>query len=506
MTVIVLIGGGADSSDLAGGVILALVASVGAALALEPRWSSLAAAAATAGTVVLLATTQDAGGALDSWLGGAVALFCSLAFLVLLAWVGAVGTRSALVERGRGTWWVRMLTVLLAFAVLWPDTGPRVSSSPITMHAFVADFAAASPALIWLGLILATVGLLWRVASNPLPGPILRSLAILVALALMLRSNVVVGIPWSFVVGAVLVWRVLYVSGHETSTRTLWPSAGEGSVEMISTLVRTSASSQFARNMRASARRRATSSGVSFEEAAAFRQAYEEPARPMPVPPNEQERAESMGWGAVADPRDRALRSMGAALLIGIPLSIPYLAEVGTQLSVADLTSVTTWGEIVTAFIFVLRFPLYGLVFGYFFPLVRGTTGLGKSLHLLIVLVVSEGIALLVPFGSTSAFIQAFSLRALGLAALCLVLGIGADAWALRRAGAGVADLADLYQVRRATLSISTVTVALLTTAATTMATVTVTSATERLFEQVESPPAATAGQGSGETREDTGP
>lgn len=488
------------------GVVVALLGGLGLALALEPSRHGIPAGIAAALVTVLLAVSQDAPAAVDSWLGGVVALFCSMAFLVLLAWVAAIGSGSELMDRARGLWWVRLLTVVVALALLWPDEEPRLASSPFQLQTFVTDFAAASPALIGLALILAAVGLLWAAAAHPLPGPALRVLAILVALALLLRSNVVVGLPWSFLVGSVLVVTVLYVTADQTESRPLWQPDGGQSTARIQEVVAASARAQFHRSLRAAARRRATSGDTSYEEAEAYRRAYEAPTDTLPAPPGETERQEGLGWGAVADPRIRALRSMGVAFVVGIPLSIPYLATAAIQLSGDNLTSVTTWGQIFGAVVFVLRFPLYGLVFGYFYPLIRGATGLGKSMHLLVVLVVSEGITLLIPFDSTSSFLEAFSLRALGLALLCLVLGIGADAWALRQAGSGFADLADLYQVRRATLSISTVLVAALTTAATTLATIGVTSATERLFEKTESPPPAEQVVEGGDSRVENSP
>lgn len=490
--VVLLLVAGRGLGEVGPGITLAVAGGVLAAVALEPRVASVPAGLAAASTLVALSLTQRSTAALDSWLSGSIALFLSMAFLVMLVWVAAIGTSSAMMDKARQTHWIRLLTVVAALALLWPDEPAPLASAPIRLQSYVTDFAAATPALVWFGLILVVVGLLWGVAERPPPGPEIRALAILVSLALLLRSNVVVGLPWSFIVGALLIVGVLYVRPEQVVQHRLWPPGDGREVARIQHLVQASANAQFARSLRAAARSRATSPDASLEEAEAYRQAYRDRVEPTP-PPSDDERDRALGWGAVPDPRKRAQRSMVAALLVGIPLSVPYLTAVAAQLSSDNLTSVTTWGEIVTAFIFVLRFPLYGFVFGYFFPLIRGSTGLGKSLHLLAVLVVSEGITLLVPFGSTDAFLEAFSLRALGLVLLCLVLGIGADAWALRRAGAGLADLPDLYQVRRATLSISTVAVAALTTAATTLATLGVTSAAERLFEKTETRPVEAA-------------
>jgi hypothetical protein len=98
-----------------------------------------------------------------------------------------------------------------------------------------------------------------------------------------------------------------------------------------------------------------------------------------------------------------------------------------------------------------LRFPLYGLAFGFLFPLLRGRTGIDKAWRLLVVLVVTEAFIIL-PFTWSTETQTVIILRMIQLLVVVLVLGFAFDWRSLRTAGFGFDRLGDVYNVNRITV------------------------------------------------------
>jgi hypothetical protein len=160
------------------------------------------------------------------------------------------------------------------------------------------------------------------------------------------------------------------------------------------------------------------------------------------------QRRTALNWSGRDDPWVRGVFGAALGLAVGVPLSVPIVASAA---GLGALHAPAAWGQILVA-LPNFGFPLYGFVFGYFLPLIRGNSGIAKAATLLAVLVLTEATGLLVSDNPLSDIGGALALRGVQLTMLCAVLGVASDWLALSAVHQGIDRLADLYSVNRLTL------------------------------------------------------
>jgi hypothetical protein len=175
---------------------------------------------------------------------------------------------------------------------------------------------------------------------------------------------------------------------------------------------------------------------------------------------------EQRGFGMLASscPWSRARWGVLAGTGIGAPWVILGLA--GTSLR----TGQQPYPELALATAvapLVIRWAAYGLLFGYFFPLLRGRTGLGKALWLAVA-AASPGIcATLAAGNATARQWDKAALLVVQIFAFAMTLGILADRAVLREYGLPAARLVDLHNLWTVSAWASSVAVAVATGTAT---------------------------------------
>jgi hypothetical protein len=479
-------------SDVAGrglwlGLALTVVGCLLLSVALRPSRGAVAAGLSGSALLGAIAFTDATSGALAAWVAGVLAMLCAGAFVVTLAWTAVAGSGSHWADRLRARRLVRVGAVLAALLVVTPTQRWYAALAPLAPYD-VVSVAFSTSTLVRFALVVTAAGLLWALSRRPnVPPGLVRLLAIGAMLALLLRADVLYrGIPLSFLVGALLTVTVLVVPAAAAASWPLTPPPGRGGAAQISSLLTASARSRFDRDLRASLRRKVASADLDPKNASAIQQAVTTAFGPRPAAPPAALRRDALGWAGTPDPWLRGLIAALAAAVMGAFLAAPTLGA-----TVSDLTSLRgpePWSILLTALL-TFRYPIYGFLFGYFLPVLRGSTGLGKAGRLFVVLVVSEACVLLLPFAGAEQFLQAVTLRALQLAMLGGVLGVGADLLALRTVGAGPGDLLDLYHTNRLVLWSSGIAVAAATAAATALVGSAATLLVDRILPDEAPPP-----------------
>jgi hypothetical protein len=95
----------------------------------------------------------------------------------------------------------------------------------------------------------------------------------------------------------------------------------------------------------------------------------------------------------------------------------------------------------------ILRWAGYGLLYGYFFPLLRGTTGLGKAVWLFVIAAAAEVCATLTSAHATVKQWDKTGLLVIQLFAFAMTLGILADRAVLHKHNFPTARLVDLHNL-----------------------------------------------------------
>lgn len=175
-------------------------------------------------------------------------------------------------------------------------------------------------------------------------------------------------------------------------------------------------------------------------------------------------RAEALSWAGQPNHWTRALWGALVAGALGGLLTLGSLAEGVSRTT--NLVGWQNWDSLANLLV-SFRFPLYGLMFGFLFPFIPGTTGLSKGVRYLAVLAVSEATVLLVPYDPAFDTTAAVTLRLVQVGAVCLALGVGGDLLTLRRIGVGMSGLRDIYHTSALVVWSSGVIVAVATAAAT---------------------------------------
>ena len=108
----------------------------------------------------------------------------------------------------------------------------------------------------------------------------------------------------------------------------------------------------------------------------------------------------------------------------------------------------------------VIRWAAYGLLFGYFFPLLRGRTGLEKAIWFAVVAAAPTVCATLATGGSTARQWDKAILLAIQVVAYALTMGILADRAVLREHGIPGTRLVDVHNLWVVSAWVSSITVA----------------------------------------------
>lgn len=116
----------------------------------------------------------------------------------------------------------------------------------------------------------------------------------------------------------------------------------------------------------------------------------------------------------------------------------------------------------------LLQWPAYGLFFGYFFPLLRGRTGIGKA-TIMMSLAFAVTAAGTIAAGARGSGWPAIALAAVQMLVFAVVLGLRADGDVLERHGRRRAELADLHNLGPATAVGSAIAIAVVTAVLTTV-------------------------------------
>jgi hypothetical protein len=156
-----------------------------------------------------------------------------------------------------------------------------------------------------------------------------------------------------------------------------------------------------------------------------------------------------MTYAAVAGAPWVVLGLAGASVSLSAPEGYPELAFVS---AVAPL---------------VLRWVGYGLLFGYFFPLLRGKTGLGKSMSFFVAALAPSVLGALASPHSSGRSWHSAALLGVQLLIFALTMGLLADLAVLRRHGFTADRLVDLHSLWTVSAWASSVVVAVGTGVAT---------------------------------------
>ena len=455
---------------------------------------------AAAGVLTAAAITDhERASVVDNYVQFITAYVSAASFLLVLAWVILRGA-STRAEQWQTHLGPRVAGIVVAGLILLPTSFNSGNSRPLPVLGAVS-LALAAVILIQLGLVIVTLRLLWSIAqfppsivqSPPTAWTSLCWLATAVAVLFLLRADAIYLLPWSMATGLLLVVTVL-IERHPDERRQhegLCPCLGTADEERSQSIretVNAVTRAEAGGRAEAALRRSLGSSPVKPGQQELIMRQWRKQLEEIPPRPGDQDLHRAFGYGGIPEATDRAVFATTAALAVGVPLSIPFLAQ--TLSGLTDLRGLETWIAVMASFLLLVRFPLYGFFFGYFMPLLRGNTGAAKASRLFVVLVASEGVALLLPFASVSEFAQTFALRALQLMMVCLVLGVATDYRSVRQAGKGYRALLDAYGVRSLTFQLSTATVGVLTAAATAAATTGLQTAAQDYVQRIVDKPA----------------
>ncbi len=177
----------------------------------------------------------------------------------------------------------------------------------------------------------------------------------------------------------------------------------------------------------------------------------------------------ALGSGGGFSPRANLLAGAAAAAALALPIMV-YEASVIFFSPVADLSGQSTL-ELLEDGRSVLRWVVYGALFGLFYPAVRGDRPIAKASALLVALLVPELLAIvLTPAASAQQIAFAAAIRAGQVTVLCIGLGLFWE-WRLSRsAGLRWGQLRDFHKAGALVTPITTLVVAAATTVVTALA------------------------------------
>jgi hypothetical protein len=480
-------GGGVDEAawvreDLAVGIATGALACAVFCWGVARRWAEALVPALAGLSVLVVVSVLAATWSQPAQVAVSVASALATAAMLLVLARIALGDLIRISSRSRGSRRVaRALAVVALLLIVLPALPVLQQGRADAYLAGNATFALRS--LVPLALIISAVIVLrsrsvTSAGTQPLPWAVV----LLLSASLVLRPEVLyAGIPWSFGVGLLLVVLVLFPRSGSWGSDWL-PTQQQSSPAVIGATLRRSTRAATYHHLQEALRKKVATAEVDAKDADATRKVVAQAFGELPRRPGPSSMRDAFNWAGEANPWRRAVTATVAATVVGLVLQIGTLADTIAQIS--GPFGSRPWGTVAAAAL-AFRFPLYGFVFGYFFPLIPGATGLVKSLRLFVVLAGSESVLLLVPFTDTGT-VEAVTIRILQMAVICLVLGVGADYLALRQGGSGAEGLRDIYHTSRFVLWGSGVAVAAATALATALAGSAMTLLVERI---VPTPP-----------------
>jgi hypothetical protein len=175
----------------------------------------------------------------------------------------------------------------------------------------------------------------------------------------------------------------------------------------------------------------------------------------------------ALGTLAGSDPWHSGLAGLSLGTIIGLPLMVATVAR-----SAESTWSAFQAGSVLALALIVLhvaRWSAYGLVYGYFYPMLRGRTAFAKSAWFAAVLLVPE---LTVPWvtHTPSSVVRNLGIDTVQLFAFAAVLALAWEFRQARRAGVSWDGVRDLRSLRALAAPAGAILLALVTAAATTLA------------------------------------
>jgi hypothetical protein len=183
-------------------------------------------------------------------------------------------------------------------------------------------------------------------------------------------------------------------------------------------------------------------------------------------------------------------------LVVGLPWTVLDVAAVVSTLAGGGPYRLV---DAANGVLVIARFAIAGLMLGGAYPLVRGTTGLGKGFSLFVAMTGPSLCITLLPDPRAHDALASALLQLAQWLSFGLILGLTADWLTLRRHGYGFRRLRELHRMNTLTASASTLVLAVLTATPTAVGTSAVGTSAAGIFvdRMLTPPPAAPANQGN---------
>lgn len=442
------------------------------------------AGAAAVGAMVTLSST---GVTVTAWAVGIAALVFDAVFVATLLTVPLTHVvRDYLNSTDRKRWvhrlpWIWFLLFALCIWITFPQERSIYSLAPLS-PSDVYRVAYATVGAAKVALFAGLLALLWNLSKGDQEWkrPNGRVLAVIIGSAMLLRPEVLFGnfLPVSFIVGllllnSVLVPRDVPLTGPGTVSEDgsiAMAKPGKEPADDVPRIARAGNRHRLLRELEQTLAKKAASGEMSLEdvdkEVAQFREYARTSAEAGVADADPKLRLRAFGSGH-AGPWHRALIGAGVAAVAGLPGFLQALASLSQLENLEGAVPVLSAS---TTIILILRYPLYGLFFGYFLPWFRGDTAVVKSMYFFVVLGVSESIVLLLPYRQDQDVMGAFLSWVAQIFLICFALGVAFDYLVLRNAGLRIGALLDVHHTSRLVAFSSAVVASVATAAAAVLA------------------------------------
>ncbi|UJP40294.1 hypothetical protein [Cellulomonas palmilytica] len=329
--------------------------------------------------------------------------------------------------------------------------------------------AMVLPVVVSLGVLAAARDLLGR-KSSARSGPRLRLLAVATGGLLLFSSTALTAyLPVAYGTALALLWWFT-LPGRRSSTVSLMtvPEAGVRP-ELTSRLVTVREAERVAARLRRGFDSKVESGDKTWaERQTAVRAVVESADAARQGAPTNGLDLETAALGTYPRaPWRWAGHTTVIALIAGLPwiaLSIPGLLEFAGPRGYGPLTTV------LAALLTAIRWPALGLLFGLAYPLLRGRTGVTKSLTLFVTVAIPSAVTLLLQSTEPGAW-RSFLYLASQQLIVCLILGVATEAEILRLAGRSLSDVTTVHNVRAIVAWVSGLVAAVAAAATTALAT-----------------------------------
>ncbi|MFD1212270.1 hypothetical protein ACFQ36_09495 [Arthrobacter sp. GCM10027362] len=431
----------------AAGLILTVAGAVTLSRQTNPGRGRLLDGLCTAGLVIAVALASTTYSVVSQAVSALLTAPVIIGFAAVLLWACFTSAHARQTWPGYRPRWILPAIIVLAASFALSAEVSKYALFPVSPYDAVRLSFAAEP-FLRVGLIFATLSVLWVHARSSSAKDFHRTFTVGCVALLLLRPEItLIGLPLSFAVGLLLTAWVLVERSPVITGRNLRGNTGSQTQAAIAVLAHQRAA-RTAREVRHALRKRLHSAELPPDKAGDIARTVQDALAETRQDRQRPRTHDALGWAGTADPWRRGVLGAAASTVVGIVFSIPLLAQ---SLSEFDLRGSGPAVALLNTLL-AFRFPLYGFVFGYFLPYVRGGSGFAKAARLFVVLSVSESIAILLPYNPNTDIRGALAVLLVQTAMLCAVLGIGADLLSLRLARGGVEDLADLYNMNRVSL------------------------------------------------------